>query len=337
MSGNARDGVGGGPARGGAAVRRSKAARGRIVLLLVVFLLATVAIICIGALPPRSVPPSRPHLLEARELSILARKALTRKASVRGLGYMVPRGEGADSVRDALRNAGMLQAYSEPPDRVVFCPEGSAQFLPLPPKPGGSRVPGSVSRGNRANRRVALTFDDGYYRLGELVDLLVQLRVPATLFPAGAACTENREAVLKAARCGLEIANHSWSHPQFTKLPDDAIARQLQLSDEEVRKICGTEMAGYFRPPYGDCDDRVVRVAGRLGYLVVMWSEDTLDWSPATTAGQLLARATEGIQNGDIILMHSHGPHTIESLPTIVKSLRDQGFLLTTVSGVLAP
>ena len=82
-------------------------------------------------------------------------------------------------------------------------------------------------------------------------------------------------------------------------------------------------------------DARVLQIASSLGYIVVDWTHDTEDWRPTTTADQLFARATQGIQGGDIILMHSQGPHTMEMLPAIVKNLRGQGFELTTVSGVL--
>jgi len=325
------------------AAKRRPPAYARIAGLLFVFVVAVICLCIVQAIPARSVKPPVGGGLLARENVVLPALADGQKPRVRGLGYMVPPGLPPipvgipGSMRDQLRNVGMLKAYSEPPDRIVFTPNGAPQFLPVSPMPGSARVPGVVSHGNKSKMRVALTFDDGYSGMGNLVDLLVDLRVPATLFPAGGACAPNKAAVLKARNYGFEIANHSWNHPMSTRVSDDGIVREIESSDEKVREICGKGMVAYFRPPNGDYDDRVTRVAGNLGYLVVMWNRDTRDWSPATSADQLISRATDGVQNGDIILMHSHGRYTLSSLPTIVKTLRDKGFELTTVSGVLAP
>jgi peptidoglycan/xylan/chitin deacetylase (PgdA/CDA1 family) len=316
----------------------------KVLVLFMVFALAAVAIYLIGRIPPRAVSASKASLTTARENMVLPVAQAPGKVKTLGLGYMVPsaaRGREtartAASIRSALRDAGLLRAYSEPPGRVVFDPAGGPHFLPVSPMPAGPRVPGAVSHGNRNKPRIALTFDDGYYGMGRLLDMLVQLRVPATLFPAGSACAQHADYIQRASRLGFEIANHSWTHPACTKTPTEIINRELTASSDKVAQECGRGMVAYFRPPYGDCDERVVRVSGNLGYLVVLWSRDTLDWSPATTPAQLIARATDGVANGDIILMHSQGPHTLECLPTIVKTLRDKGFELTTVSGVLAP
>ena len=98
---------------------------------------------------------------------------------------------------------------------------------------------------------------------------------------------------------------------------------------------CSAAMVGPTMRVGGAFDARILQIASSLGYVVVNWTRDTEDWKPTTTADQIFARATQGVQGGDIILMHSQGPHTLEALPRIVKYLRGKGFELTTVSGVL--
>lgn len=323
------------------ATRRKGVGLGRIVGLLIVLLVACMALVAIWLIPRRTLKPEYGSHVRAGEAVAIKALAPGEKPRARGLGYMVaarnPKAAGSASVRGQLKSVGMLRAYSEPPDRVVFDPAGGAHYLPVPPLPGRPRVPGAVSRGNKNAKKVALTFDDGYSGMGDLVDLLLELRVPATLFPAGAACAADKQATLKAVKYGFEVANHSWNHPMFTRLSDEGIVRELTSADNKLKEITGQGMVAYFRPPYGDCDDRVTRVAGGLGYLVVMWNHDTLDWSAATSPEQLISRATDGVENGAIILMHSHAKYTLEVLPTIVETLREKGFELTTLSGVLAP
>lgn len=263
-----------------------------------------------------------------------------RKPSVRGLRFMPPRVKNTAKERatllEGMRGLGLLRGYSMPPDRLVFLANGKAQYLPASPWPSGP-VPGrSVFRGNTLKPRVALTFDDAYSGSTKLISLLVELRVPATIFPAGGAVLASPSVIKKAREYGFEIANHSTTHPTFTKIPEAAIVREVLGCDAAVRKATGSGTVAYFRPPGGAVDARVNQVLGSIGYISIMWSHDTIDWSPATTADQLYARATQGVRNGDIILMHSQGQYTCQMLPGIVKALRDKGFELTTISGILS-
>ncbi len=253
-----------------------------------------------------------------------------------GKGYLphVPR----PSITIAtVKQTGLLQAYSVPPRSVAFVQGGLAQFVPPPPMPLGPRVAGLVSHGNPSVKRIALTFDDGYSGFGSLVDLLTKLRVPATLFPAGNVDAASPSIVRKAEMRGFELGNHTYNHPITTLLPPWQLVIELNATSEAVKKACGTGTVAYFRPPYGTENASVQYTAGQLGYLTVTWDRDTLDWSPTTTPEQLISRATDGVQGGEIVLMHSQGQYTQQLLPQIVKILRDKGFELTTVTGLLQP
>jgi peptidoglycan/xylan/chitin deacetylase (PgdA/CDA1 family) len=308
--------------------------------LFLVFGLAVSAMYFAQAIPARAVRPGTGHVVDATESIVLAPPSERgRKPKVRGLDYMVPRTRPArlaSSYLDALRDAGLLRAYSVPPDRLVFAPDGRSQFLPLPPLPGAPRAPEVVSHGDRSKPRVALTFDDGYSGMKSVMDLLLELRVPATFFPTGGAGAGHKSLILEAVRRGFEIGNHTYTHTLCTRLPSEIIAGEITGTDALVKRISGSGTAAYFRPPAGVVDPRVELVAAGLGYEVVLWSRDTIDWSPASTPDQVIARATDGVRDGDIILMHTQGPHTLEVLPEVVKRLRAAGFELTTVSGILA-
>jgi peptidoglycan/xylan/chitin deacetylase (PgdA/CDA1 family) len=307
--------------------------------LFLVFGLAVAALHFAQGIPARAVRPGPGHVVNARESLVLVPPSERgKKPKVRGLDYMVPRttpARLASSYLDGLRDAGLLRAYSVPPGRVVFAPDGRSQFLPLPPLPGAPRAPEVVSHGDRSKPRVALTFDDGYSGMSGVMDLLVELRVPATFFPTGAADAGHKSLIREAVRRGFEIGNHTYTHTLCTRLPSEIVAGEITGTDALVKRISGSGTAAYFRPPAGVVDPRVELVAAGLGYEVVLWSRDTIDWSPASTPDQVIARATDGVRGGDIILMHTQGPHTLQVLPEIVRRLRDRGFELTTVSGVL--
>lgn len=257
-----------------------------------------------------------------------------------GLSYQVPSGDRTNGSRsrtnlEIIRDLGLLKGYSVPPNRLVFDPGGGAVLLPQPPVVNGPINPEVVRGGNTDRPRIALTFDDGYAGFSETLDRLVELRVPATFFTCGVTYARMRGDLLRGLENGCEFANHSWNHPWFTQIPDQQILSELTTTRNAFRDVTGAEMAAYFRPPGAFTDARVERLVADAGYTTVMWTKDTTDWSPLTTPDQLIARACGNPQNGDIVLMHTHGKYTLECLPVIVRTLRENGFELTTVSGVL--
>lgn len=258
-----------------------------------------------------------------------------------GLGYPVPRGDSVSKTSSsgslsAVRDAGLLKGYSIPPDRVTFAPDGHPVVVPQSPPVDGPRQPFVVEHGNRSRKRIALTIDDGY-NMKAVMDVLMGLRAPATFFLTGDWCRNNPETVRTAVARGFEIANHSVTHPLFTRISDERIVREVKDTEQAIREAGGAKPVAFFRPPYGDIDSRVVGLVGQLGYTTVIWNVDTRDWSPDTSPGQLRDRATAGAGNGDIVLLHTHGPHTPAMLPEIVTNLRAMGFEVTTLSGVLQP
>jgi len=261
-----------------------------------------------------------------------------------GLDYLAPRGwpeNNASRVSlESIRDKGMLKAYALPPVKLAFTPDGRPVVLPEPLVATGPRGPEAIEHGNRARPRVALTFDTSDVRescASVIIDIMTQLKAPATFFVCGGWCYANPGLLREAVGRGFEIANHSFSHPWFTRLPPGQIVSEIRRTEAAVQEVGGTRIAAYFRPPFGDVDARVLQVTGQLGYLTVMWSSDTLDWHRATTPEQLVERAAVSVRNGDIVLMHTHGRDTALMLPEIVRRLRARGFELTTVSGVLQP
>src|SRR5881275_2667411 len=72
---------------------------------------------------------------------------------------------------------------------------------------------------------IALTFDDGPSSklTPKLLDLLAAHHIKVTFFLIGQNVAENPEIAAREVREGHEVANHSWSHPNFGKMGDDAV------------------------------------------------------------------------------------------------------------------
>src|SRR6184192_622570 len=134
---------------------------------------------------------------------------------------------------------------------------------------------------------IAMTFDDGPSATltPKLLDLLAAHQIKATFFVIGENVAEHSEIVARAAREGHEIGNHSWSHPNFGKMSDDAVRRELRKTDDAIRAAIGASPK-LLRSPYGSITAREKKwIADEFGYKTVLWDVDPLDWRrPGPTA-----------------------------------------------------
>lgn len=199
-------------------------------------------------------------------------------------------------------------------------------------------MPAQVVRyGDTREKLIALTFDDegAPVRVGAILNALAEENVRATMFLNGTWVAKNKEMAARMARASHEIANHSYTHRNFTLLGNDEIRRELVRTREAIR-AAGVTPSQLFRPPYGSYNAKVLEAAGAAGFpYAVLWSIDTKDWegrTAASIASTVLAQA----KAGDIVLFHLHGRNTATALPRIIRGLKGRGFSFVTVSELLS-
>lgn len=104
--------------------------------------------------------------------------------------------------------------------------------------------------------------------------------------------------------------------------------------------ISGQSPRPRLRAPFGERNERVLRIAATLGYRSIYWTIDSLDSvEPRKTPEFLIDRITSKTDaelDGAIILMHVGIKSTAEALPAIIANLQGRGFRLVTVSTLLA-
>ncbi|MDN0198175.1 polysaccharide deacetylase family protein [Streptomyces sp. S.PNR 29] len=106
----------------------------------------------------------------------------------------------------------------------------------------------------------------------------------------------NPDIVRAAAKAGHEVGNHSWNHPDLTRLTPQQIASQINRTSAAIMAATG-KAPTVFRPPYGAIN-RVVRSATTLS--PVLWDMDTEDWKyrdPARVARTVISRT----QRNDVV------------------------------------
>lgn len=189
-----------------------------------------------------------------------------------------------------------------------------------------------LGRNPKAEKRIALTFDDGPVPgwTEKYLEVLSEHQVPATFFLIGTYATKAPDLVQKVALAGHDIGAHSNSHKKLTQLKQEQVTAELWAAATGIFKITSQPVA-YFRPPYGATDRKVIEAARELGQTVILWNVDPRDWETADAkkiANHVLNRAGPG----SIILLHEGKAQTLQALPLIIEGLKAQGYELVTVS-----
>ena len=200
-------------------------------------------------------------------------------------------------------------------------------------------LPGVVYHGPREQKRIALTFDacsSHIDRVDEkVIDELIALDVPATLFLGGKWMRDQPEVVDRlAAIPSFELGTHGYKHSHLTKMTDQQVRADLQEAVAEFSGVVGRQPA-LMRTPYAEIDPRVAKIIEGDGITPVQYDLPGADstFSKPTLIKWVMSQA----KPGSIVVLHmnGHGKHTAEALPVIVDGLRKQGYEFVTVSQLL--
>ena len=144
----------------------------------------------------------------------------------------------------------------------------------------------------------------------------------------------------------LEIGNHTYIHPHLRQLnetygqtfvvPEERIREELHTTQLILDTLTGRR-GRLFRPPYGEYDERVLRIAAELGLTTIQFDLASGDPDTSATKARLVDYVVRAARNGSIIVMHINrrGWHTAEALADIIRGLKKRGFDLVTVSELL--
>jgi peptidoglycan/xylan/chitin deacetylase (PgdA/CDA1 family) len=171
----------------------------------------------------------------------------------------------------------------------------------------------------RTSPNVLLTFDD-YGSADQIKRILKALRaanVRAMFFLQGDWASEHPELVTRLESAGHIIGNHTTTHPNL-----------LELTDEQVKQeILDGPDTEFVRPPMGRYNRRIRNIIHGLGKKIAYWSIDSDDWQ-GVSGEQIIAKVSNELHQGAVILMHIHADNTIAVLPELIKTIRDRGFEL---------
>ncbi|WP_094287020.1 polysaccharide deacetylase family protein [Mycobacterium lehmannii] len=220
-------------------------------------------------------------------------------------------------------------------------PAPSVGLLPPPPASARIALPGGgvLSSLPGDGDLLALTVDDGVS--SEVVRAYTQFAkdtgIRLTYFVNGIyrSWTDHADLLRPLVDDGqIQLANHTWSHPDLTKLSLVDVAEQFRRNHDFLWKTYGVDARPYFRPPYGATGPHVDKVSADLGYTIdTLWSGTLEDhvWIPAA---EVVAMADKHFTAQTIVIGHlNHSPVT-EVFGELVDIIRARGLRTVTLNDV---
>jgi peptidoglycan/xylan/chitin deacetylase (PgdA/CDA1 family) len=188
---------------------------------------------------------------------------------------------------------------------------------------------------------VALTFDAGANAAAvpSILSTLEANCVPATFFLTGR-WIDAFPADARRIAVRYPVGNHSDTHPHLPALSDAAVRGEITRAESKIQGATKFNPRPMFRFPFGERDDRTMRIVNGLRYGSIRWTVDTLGWQ-GTSGGQSVQTVTNrvlaNLRPGEIVLMHV-GSHPTDgstldadALPGIIAELRRRGYGFVTI------
>jgi peptidoglycan/xylan/chitin deacetylase (PgdA/CDA1 family) len=162
------------------------------------------------------------------------------------------------------------------------------------------------------------------------LDALDGAKARATFFIVGARAESSPDIVRRMAASGYDVENHSYSHPNIAQCLPDTVESELLRANVIIRGLTG-RYPRFFRPPGGNASRTLARLADRYGMKLAFWSVDALKAEDESSVTGLVGFVMKRVKPGSIILLHNGPDVTTAAVPTLVKSLRAQGYELVTL------
>jgi peptidoglycan/xylan/chitin deacetylase (PgdA/CDA1 family) len=184
---------------------------------------------------------------------------------------------------------------------------------------------------------VAMTFDDGPHpqNTPRLLDMLRERNIKATFYVIGRNVDLYPAIARRIVAEGHEIGNHTYNHPNLTKLSDESVSNELTKTRAAIAKATGVQPRT-MRPPYGALrQDQRAWIHAKYRYPTVLWSVDPRDWQrpgPSVVTSRILGASSPG----SIILAHDLHKPTVDAMPATLDGLLRKGYKFVTVSQLLA-
>ncbi|WP_424936849.1 MULTISPECIES: polysaccharide deacetylase family protein [Bacteria] len=236
---------------------------------------------------------------------------------------------------------------SAPPSPPSSTPSPTPTPTPTPtgrPAPKLVRVPAPTEAFTALpgeGNLLAWTVDDGSDSavVRAYAEFAAETGTRLTLFATASypAWSENAALLKPLVASGqVQIANHTWSHPDLQSLSDRGIVDELQRTHDRIGELFGVDARPFYRPPYGFHDRRVREAAASIGYTApALWYGSLAD-SGLIPAEEIVRLGTEWFQPQHIVIGHLNHPPVTTVFPQLAQIIAERGLVTVTLNDVFS-
>jgi peptidoglycan/xylan/chitin deacetylase (PgdA/CDA1 family)/uncharacterized caspase-like protein len=195
-------------------------------------------------------------------------------------------------------------------------------------------------------KSIVLTFDDGPHPryTDAILATLKKYNARALFFDVGknlgtvnaqneVKLSTNSIVSRRALEAGHLLANHSYSHPDLTKLSTADQAKEINNTILLLEKVIGAKPT-LFRPPYGAKNSSVRKEIDSLGLKSILWTIDSMDWAdPISESIVQRVLGQIAVAKKGVLLMHDIHKQSVAALPRILEELNKQGYTFMIFDG----
>jgi peptidoglycan-N-acetylmuramic acid deacetylase len=178
---------------------------------------------------------------------------------------------------------------------------------------------------------IYLTFDCGFENgnTPTILDALKKHNAAATFFIVGNYLETSPELVKRMVAEGHTVGNHTWSHPDMSKISTtEEFAKELSELEALYEETVGQPMTKYYRPPQGIYSESNLKMAQELGYQTFFWSLAYVDWyqDNQPTKEEAFAKLLPRIHPGAIVLLHNTSSTNAQILDELLTKWEEMGY-----------
>jgi peptidoglycan/xylan/chitin deacetylase (PgdA/CDA1 family) len=186
---------------------------------------------------------------------------------------------------------------------------------------------------------LSLTLDDGVDTsvVRAYAQLAKDTGIRLTMFVTGvySSWTDNRELLMPLIESGqIQLGNHTWIHPDLTKLTGARIADELRHTDQFIRDTFGVDATPYYRPPYGAYNDLVQSVAADLGYTQTALWDGNLGDDQILLPRDIIANAHKYYTAQSVVIAHLNHPPVTATYHELVDVIAQRNLRTVTLNDV---
>lgn len=189
--------------------------------------------------------------------------------------------------------------------------------------------------GSASRKQVALTFDDGPNpaKTPALLDALDEAHAPATFFVVGSRAEQAPDLLRRMMERGDEVENHSYTHPNMNLVIPSVAEEEMVRTSVLIQAMTG-HTPRFFRPPGGNANPAVQRLAHSYGLSLAYWTVDALHAEDVGSSNGLVQYVMQHVHPGSIVLLHNGPEVTATAIPSLVAALRAHGYSLVTLAEI---